>query len=260
MHKLTQQGQTKSVIPVIKHGLRPSIAKAIVFFPFIILGSFALFSALPSTRTESLWMVKEDGPVELLTFLFLVAGAITGLCLVWQTRNHKEKTFVPAFYLLFSTGLLFTAMEEIAWGQRFLGFETPSVFRQINAQNELTIHNIYALQGHSEFFRLAFGVGGLLGMWLSFHPVLRKVGVPLILCSWFLIIAVHASVDTYNDYFPIGTRFDFLMQRSSELIELLIGISAFLYLWLNLRMLTEEWGLGLRDNAKREVAAAELDK
>lgn len=50
--------------------VRPSHAKTIVFFPFIIVSLWFLFIVLPSTRLTALWMLKENHPVELFTFCF----------------------------------------------------------------------------------------------------------------------------------------------------------------------------------------------
>ncbi len=143
------------------------LAKVIVLFPIIISFLYGLSLALPMTRDMALWVRGENHPIELLTFGFLIAGGIRGIVLAWQTKNHRQEIFVYGFYAVFSIGILFTAMEEVAWGQWFFGFETPSALKSINVQGEFTVHNIRGLQGHSEFFRVTFGLGGLLGVWLS---------------------------------------------------------------------------------------------
>ncbi|MFZ2170221.1 MAG: hypothetical protein WAW61_11355 [Methylococcaceae bacterium] len=183
-------------------------------------------------------MLDENHPVELLTFVFALLGGIFGLALARRAKNQGEKTFVFSFYLFFSVALIFVAMEEIAWGQQFFKFDTPAAWRSINLQGETTFHNIVGMQGHSEILRLIFGLGGLVGVWLSFYPFFQKIGAPVILLSWFLIISFHAAVDYYNDYFPIEPRFDYYVRRSSELVEMFIAISGFLYVILNSKMLS----------------------
>lgn len=123
-------------------------------------------------------------------------------------------------------------MEEVAWGQHFFGFDTPGVFKSINKQNELTIHNINGLHGHSEFFRIIFGLGGLLGICLNGYIKAQKIAVPRILLSYFLIITIVAGLDLYNDYFPIEKGFDRGVRWMSEIIEALIGIAGLFYVWL----------------------------
>ena len=163
--------------------INSSLATAIVLFPLVITFFYSLIFALPITRPIAYWMRGENHPIELLTFGFLLAGGIRGIVLAWQTKNHREEILLYGFYAVFSIGVLFTAMEEVAWGQWFFGFETPAALKSINVQDEVTIHNIRGLHGHSEFFRVAFGLGGLLGVWLSSRRYFRLIGVPLIL-SW----------------------------------------------------------------------------
>jgi hypothetical protein len=126
-------------------------------------------------------------------------------------------------------------MEEVAWGQRWFGFETPEALREINMQHEVTLHNIRGLHGWSDLMRLAFGLGGLVGIFLWRFPRMRSVAVAPVLWSWFLVISIHAAIDTYNDFAPISRRIDFALQRSSEVIELLIGAAALLYAGLHAR-------------------------
>ncbi|MEP6994610.1 MAG: hypothetical protein ABI968_08830 [Acidobacteriota bacterium] len=211
--------------------------RVILYAPFVLLGGSFLLLLPRVTRPTMLWMLEENHPVEMLTFVFLFAGSLIGLRLAWTLRERGEKRWNYGFYVVFSLGLFVTAMEEIAWGQQLLGFETPESFRSINRQGETTLHNIGALQGRSEWLRLLFGTGGIVGVWLSFRPALAKIGAPAILLPWFLLIAAHAAIDAYNDSFPIQPRFDFTMQRTSEVVELLIGMAGFLYVLLNLRRL-----------------------
>lgn len=132
-------------------------------------------------------------------------------------------------------------MEEVAWGQWLFGFRTPSVMKEINVQGELTLHNVRGLQGHTEFLRVAFGLGGLIGVWFSFRQTFREIGAPAILLPWFLIITVLAGLDLYNDYYQIQRHIDDVVNRLSELDEMLIATSGFLFIWLNARMLEAEW-------------------
>lgn len=218
-----------------------------MLFPFICVFFYALFIALPSTRSAILWTLQENHPVELLTFLFLLVGGVKGLVLAWQTRRCGERRLVFAFYAVFSVGLLLTAMEEIAWGQWFFGFPTPAFLNEINVQGEITLHNLRGLQGHSEFFRLTYGLGGLIGVSLSSYQYFRKIGTPVILLPFFSIITILAGIDLYNDYFRIQENIDFAVRRSSELVEMLIGISGFTFVWLNARMLAAEWKKGTQN-------------
>jgi len=60
---------------------------------------------------------------------------------------------------------------------------------------------------------------------------------PHALALWFLVITGVASVDLYSDYFPLREQFDHGLHIMSELVEMLIGLVAFLLVWLNIRLL-----------------------
>lgn len=216
------------------HELRAdSFASVIALFPVASFLLFAFFIALPDTRQSTLWLLEENHPVEMLTFVFLLAGGLRGLALARQTRC--EDTFCANFYLVFALGLLLIAMEEIAWGQQLLDFQTPAAWTELNAQGETTLHNVHGLQGRSELFRLAFGLAGLIGISTERYPSMRNIAAPAILLSWFLVIAAHSAVDVFNDFIPLHKDFDAGWTRLAELIEMLIGMAGFLYIELNAR-------------------------
>ncbi len=212
--------------------------RTIALAPLLLVLFYGLCLALPPTRSVALLLVEENHLVEILTFTFLLLGGVLGLMLAWRVGRRRGNPLVTAFYLLFSIGLLLAAMEEVAWGQQLLGYETPPSLAEINEQDEVTLHNIEGLHGHSEVFRIAFGLGGLIGVWFSRRWRLRQIGAPVVLLPWFLVITVVAGADLYSDYFPVRGQINYGLQRLSELVEMLIGISGFLFVWLNVRMLS----------------------
>jgi hypothetical protein len=220
--------------------LKSYIVRAIVLSPAVIVLLYSFSLAFPPTRSmASATLEGERHLVEILTFIFLLLGSVLGLALAWRIgRERRGEVLTIGFYVLFSVGLLFIAMEEVAWGQHLLGFETPSSIKEINRQDETTLHNIGPLQGRTEFFRLAFGLGGLLGVLATSRQRLQKVGAPVILLPWFLIIIALSGLDLYEDYFGIGEPLGFYVRKSSELVEMMIAISLCLYVWLNARTLT----------------------
>ena len=58
--------------------------------------------------------------------------------------------------------------EEISWGQRILNIETPEAIKEINAQGELTIHNLEWFGGES-FWAKFLSIDRLFSLfWFSF--------------------------------------------------------------------------------------------
>ena len=213
-------------------GIHAGVNNAILVSPVLMMSLGAAFLFHPATRGAMLWLLKENHPVELLTFAAAMTGGILGLRLARRSRKQGEKALVFGFYALFSAALIIVGLEEAAWGQQFFGFDVPAAWRSINVQDEATLHNITGVQGRTEIFRLIFGLGGLVGVWLSSRPHIQRIGAPMILAPWFAVITLHAGVDVYNDFFPITKLFDFYMQRTSELNEMLIAVSGFLYIVL----------------------------
>ena len=63
-------------------------------------------------------------------------------------------------------GVLFVAAgEEVSWGQRVFGIETPDAFVDDNRQDELNLHNLDWLQDKAILAQLAVGIGGVLLPW-----------------------------------------------------------------------------------------------
>jgi hypothetical protein len=217
--------------------LSPWLSRMIVLFPIACVVIYVLALTLPATREIALWSLNENRPVEMLTFVLLFAGGLQGLRVAYQASARGETMPVVAFYVLVGVLLLVGGMEEIAWGQQFFGFATPEFMKDLNAQDELTLHNIEGLQGHSEWFRLTFGLSGLLGVTLAVRPLFRRIGVPPVLLSHFVVITAMAAIDLFNDTYSLGRGADRIVNRLSELVEMLIGMAGFLYVWLNGRML-----------------------
>jgi len=206
----------------------------ITYAPVVLLGASALVLLIPATRPTGLWLLAEDRVVEDLTFVAFLAASMIAARLAW-IRGHGVQWWVRPVYLLLALTFFGIGMEELSWGQRQLGFETPAWLRDLNRQGEINLHNVGALQGRSEWMRLCGGLAGLVAVAGRGIPALARIAAPVVLRPWFLVITGHAVVDVFNDIVPIEPRFDFIMQRTSEMIELEIGLAALLYGWLNLQ-------------------------
>ena len=86
------------------------------------------------------WAV-EDGPVETLTFLGLLAVA-TVLAARWVRFRKTRHWTWGALALAAAAGFAFVAGEEVSWGQRAIGFATPEVLLEANTQREANLHNL----------------------------------------------------------------------------------------------------------------------
>ncbi|PIA77479.1 hypothetical protein BFR04_08535 [Gaetbulibacter sp. 4G1] len=212
-------------------------AKSILLIPIVLSLLLGLVIIIPSSRLFGLWLLEENKPVELLTFVLFLFGGIYGFKFSFKILKIKER-LIFFFYFIFSFCLIFLALEEIAWGQWFFSFETPEYWQKINVQGETTLHNLKGIQGNSEIFRFIFGFGGICGIFFKRLPNFDDLRVPIFLTTWFIIIIVHSIFDYISDYIELKDGMNFALSKFSEFIELLISISAFLYLILNSRRIS----------------------
>jgi len=99
-------------------------------------------------------LTAEDRFVETLgAIMFLVSSVGFGLAyfrssrLRYKVKGQAEQTRKNIFYLLLSLFFLLAFLEEISWGQRIFGVETPAIFAKYNHQEEINIHNLNWFHG-----------------------------------------------------------------------------------------------------------------
>lgn len=83
----------------------------------------------------------EDGPFENATVVFYLSAAVFSAISAFRFRSSRWICFH-----LSCLGVLFfvVGMEEMSWGQRIIGYNTPEVLSMANRQGEFNIHNVYS--------------------------------------------------------------------------------------------------------------------
>ncbi|HEY3523387.1 MAG TPA: hypothetical protein VGK63_06760 [Candidatus Limnocylindrales bacterium] len=114
------------------------------------------------------WLTAEDHLLEWGQFLALAAAAVAFA--VAARRATVVSRVLAAVLGLAALASFAIAGEEIAWGQRIVGFVTPGAIADINDQGETTIHNIGVLE---RVFNVGEMVAGLVGVGL---PLARSRG------------------------------------------------------------------------------------
>jgi len=217
----------RALLPLCEH------ARAIVVIPFVLVGMLWIPALFPNGFRIFTIITTENGPVEMPTFLLALLATWISFQHALTLRHNHEAWWVWSFYIFFAAGMFFIAGEEIAWGQQFLHFHTPEYWSKINAQHETTLHNVGGLQGHSEYFRLVFCLGCLVGFLAGRFRPLALVAVPPLLWSWLGLMAAFVLLDTSNDFLSIQPDFDRYVNKFSEVVELMISAVACLYVRLN---------------------------
>jgi len=99
--------------------------------------------------------VPEDHFFELIGALSLLVTSLLFLYGSGVARKFLHKTGLfnvkQLVYLGLAVLFFFGAGEEISWGQRIFGLQTPEPLAQINKQDELNLHNISVLENSKLF-------------------------------------------------------------------------------------------------------------
>lgn len=215
--------------------------------PFFLL---MLFASVKVTY-EGLYqvLVAEDGPVENLQFLlFLVSGV---LAFVTGMRLARAGLVVHRWlYWLLAIALVVVAMDEISWGQRLLGIETPGSLEEVNLQGELTIHNLRPLMIYLHVAYILVGAYGAFS-WLPRKFLVRdprsiwRFVIPdWYVSSWFgFLFLVYGLIELaqwvqptlFGHHLVIG---QFITFRDQEPAELALAVGMFMFVLVNLRRAT----------------------
>ena len=90
------------------------------------------------------WWADEDGPFEYATAIFY---GVSSLLFVLMARQgnfplNSAPRFGRAILIIGALGCFFIMGEEISWGQRIVGWDTPQSWADKNYQQETTLHNL----------------------------------------------------------------------------------------------------------------------
>ena len=217
-----------------KYNLSFSTTAFLLYFPFALIILAFLALSFPPTREFTILMCRENYPVDSLSFGFLFFAAIFGIILIIKMKRLDAGQLPLILLSLISFSFFIIAMEEIAWGQQLLNFRTPEYFQTINIEDDIKLQSFSGLQNNTGYFRLALGLTGLIGILFVKFESLKAIAVPKILFGGFFVITIVALIHLLS----YGTGFSDELRWISQIIELMIGISAFLYVWLLNRKVT----------------------
>lgn len=86
-------------------------------------------------------ILDEDRLVEWGQVILFAGAGVMG-AIIAADRFRRGSVGQGVLWVFIVLALVFICGEEIAWGQRLFGLETPELLEEINKQNEITLHNI----------------------------------------------------------------------------------------------------------------------
>lgn len=211
--------------------------KLVTWGPLWVTVGFVLTMASDCFRPLLAPHLREDGPLELATFLVLAIAGVYGLRVAIAGRKALPWWHIT-FFAAFGTGLILVALEEIAWGQTLFGFESPDFFASNNEQGETTLHNLGGAHGNSHYLYMVFCLGGLAGAYLPKHLLgdlqVPRSAVPTlwVIFSLTLFEFLHFALDLDWAQHGVG-------RKAPELIEFWVACVGFIYCgekWRELRL------------------------
>lgn len=170
----------------------------------LLTGLFTLFYSGNFSALDFLFV--EDGVFETLSAItfgvsaLLMLKSAQSLKTIQAKLSEANRRLAFLFYLLLAFIFFFVAMEEISWGQRIIGWETPDYLSDMNEQKETSIHNIYFLDGLFDFLYL----------------VPAFLIIPVVLSAWLRV----------RNRQTLSSRL-FLPEPSLIFLTILIGIASF---------------------------------
>lgn len=129
----------------------------------------------------------EDGPFEWAGALAFLGASVVFLVEYIRTRA-LSRVRTPKSLLLVGFSLLFFVAfgEEISWGQRLLGLQSPTLFSEYNRQGEINIHNLPVFHGRDQSGERKSG----LALWLNVDRLFTVFGL-----TWLLALPLAAKAN-----------------------------------------------------------------
>jgi hypothetical protein len=92
---------------------------------------------------------------EWIQFILYSMAGVMGV-VTWRALKKNSWEKESLIIALFSIGCFFISFEEISYGQKIFNWQTPSLFKEYNFQQETNLHNFKGLNIHLLFMAVGF--------------------------------------------------------------------------------------------------------
>ena len=236
-------GATKSLLAdgAQAWGTSPAIVTIIVLLPFLIC-LCGVAAALMGKEAYKAF-TGEDRIAENIQVILWVVSFVFSFNVV-QNQIRRGKYSFAALYVLLCAGIFFIIGEEISWGQRLLGWETPEKLKMMNKQNETNIHNIHGIGDAIKWLHLVVGAYGTFlplivwryrGRLESFRTEISMLVPHYTMLPYFFIPFLWRI---YRNLFEVPKQYYFAVSEYSEVMELIIAFAFTFFLVFQYRQMT----------------------
>lgn len=182
----------------------------------VFVGAYALMAF--HYPLAYIWATYEDLIGEWAQTYFFLAAAILSVLVATQKTRYRW------FFILLVVACSYVVLEEISWGQRIFGFDTPEYLKARNLQGEANLHNLFT-GPHKTLLKDLISIGlalGLVGFGLVYPLILR---LRWRLAIWVDKLGIAAPPLALSPYFVLAAFFELkpLSFNEAEVAELLIS-------------------------------------
>lgn len=161
--------------------------KILVFLiPCLVLVISLLQVFFPEVATN--FIRNEGKPFFRLGIFIKVFFELIGAIMFFQLARYyfKKQLKVPAILAVAIIFILLLMIgEELSWGQRIFGWETPEKIANLNQQSETNLHNLYTQEFQNILYFGGFTLLVILPFWRnSFKKLLQKTTKFKFLVDW----------------------------------------------------------------------------
>jgi hypothetical protein len=191
-------------------------------FP-VLVALFVIISFRVSPDLYDKQVIPEGyGVLEFTQFIILLIGLAIAVQLLFKPFVQK-RPFVLTVTIIGALTCLYTAGEEMSWGQHFFHWNTPEYWALINRQGETNLHNTYAIfeKWPRAILETGIAIGGLLvPLAAAFYPAVRANRLSLFLPPAALVpTATGVFAFKFADMLYAQRMVEELVGRPSEVIE-----------------------------------------
>lgn len=176
---------------------------------------------------------------------FQTLGAVAFLCAGVLFGVAYARTRQPACVVL-AVAFVFAAGEELSWGQHLLGFGSPEFVKDLNAQDEVTLHNLTVFQESPvlsfEILFLVFGFAFAVAV-----PLVARVFAARRLLGKFVPLAPAALATAFLVNYVAAKVAEGLSPWHHAAVEIRESNFALVFAGIALHAATTQW----REDASR---------